>query len=307
MISLFAISLVIFSAIDMLPGDFAQSLLGQSATPETVAEFRRELGLDRPPVQQYIQWIAGAVKGDFGRSFASQGPERPTVAKLIKPRLYNTLFLASISALFAVPLALGLGILGAVYPNSLFDRLVNIFALTAVSVPEFFAAYIIMLVFAVKARLFVTFYSIGPETSMIEQIRACALPAITLTLVILAHMMRMTRTSLISLLSSPYIEMAHLKGVPKFAIVVRHALPNAWGPIVNVIAINLAYLIVGVVVVEFVFVYPGIGQLMVDAVKSRNIPVVQACALIFAATYIVLNLIADVIAILTNPKVLYPR
>jgi peptide/nickel transport system permease protein len=307
LLSLLAVSVIIFSAIDMLPGDFAQSLLGQSATPQTVAEFKHELGLDRPPIQQYIGWATGALRGDFGKSFASQGTTRPSVAKIIEPRLYNTLFLALTTAVVAVPLALGLGVLAALFRNSLLDRLINLMTLTAVSVPEFFGAYLVMLFLAIKARIFFTFYSVEESTSFLDQLQACALPAITLTLVILAHMMRMTRTSIVSLLSTSYVEMARLKGVPNLRIIVKHILPNAWGPIANVIAVNLAYLIVGVVVVEVVFVYPGIGQLMVDAVKSRNIPVVQACALIFAATYILLKLLADVIAIVTNPRLLHPR
>jgi peptide/nickel transport system permease protein len=148
---------------------------------------------------------------------------------------------------------------------------------------------------------------VSADTPFLERIARCALPAMTLTLVIVAHMMRMTRAAIINLLASPYIEMAQLKGVPRAQVILHHALPNAWAPIVNIIAFNLAYLVVGVVVVEVVFVYPGIGQLMVDSVTSRDIPVVQACALIFAATYILLNLTADIIAIVTNPRLLHPR
>jgi peptide/nickel transport system permease protein len=148
---------------------------------------------------------------------------------------------------------------------------------------------------------------VSESTTFLEHISRAALPAITLTLVIVAHMMRMTRAAIINLLASPYIEMAQLKGIPRGRVIVHHALPNAWAPIVTVVAFNLAYLVVGVVVVEVVFVYPGIGQMMVDAVSSRDMPVVQACALIFAATYILLNLSADIISIITNPRLLHPR
>lgn len=311
LITLFVVSLIIFSAIEMLPGDFAKAVLGQSATPETVAAFEKELGLDKPAPQRYVEWIGGVVKGDFGSSFSASSNagtmKRRTVVELIAPRLYNTLFLALMTAIIAVPLALILGVMAALYRNSWFDRLVNMITLTTISVPEFFAAYVLMLVLAVNYEFFYTLSTVSPDSDFWERVMRCALPALTLTLVIVAHMMRMTRAAIINLLASPYIEMARLKGASPAQVILRHALPNAWAPIVNVIAFNLAYLVVGVVVVEVVFVYPGIGQLMVDAVKTRDIPVVQACALIFAATYILLNLIADIISIATNPRLLHPR
>ncbi|MGX9120818.1 ABC transporter permease [Mesorhizobium sp. BHbsci] len=333
LITLFIVSIIIFSAIAMLPGDFAKAMLGQSATPETVAAFQREIGIDRPPVERYFAWVGQIVQGDFGSSFASRTGYRRTVAEIIAPRLYNTMFLAVMTALIAVPLALGLGILAALYRNSWFDRVVNTVTLTTISFPEFFVAY--MLAYLIISRdtfigtefaqslpewlaasinwvlnlvpKFPTLANISDRTPFWEHVWRAALPSITLTLVIVAHMMRMTRAAIINMLASPYIDMARLKGMSPMAIVLRHALPNAWAPIVTVIAFNLAYLIVGVVVVEVVFVYPGIGQLMVDAVKSRDVPVVQACALIFAATYILLNLTADIISIATNPRLLHPR
>jgi peptide/nickel transport system permease protein len=258
-------------------------------------------------VERYFSWIGSVLQGDFGSSFASRVGYRRTVAELIAPRLYNTLFLATMTAIIAVPLALALGLLAALYRNSWFDRAVNAATLTTISFPEFFVAYILMLFLAVKFPIFRSLANVSADTPLLDRIERCALPAMTLTLVIVAHMMRMTRAAIINLLSSPYIEMAQLKGVPKGQVILHHALPNAWAPIVNIIAFNLAYLVVGVVVVEVVFVYPGIGQLMVDSVTSRDIPVVQACALIFAATYILLNLTADIISIVTNPRLLHPR
>jgi peptide/nickel transport system permease protein len=307
LVTLFVVSIVIFSAIELLPGDFARSILGQAATPETVAAFQKEIGLDEPPVQRYFYWIGGVMHGDFGSSFAAQGDYRRQVIDIIGPRLKNTLFLASMTALIAVPLALALGLLAALYRNSWFDRIINATTLTLISFPDFFIAYILMLVLAVKLGWLPSLAKVNPDMSLGDRLYRAALPVLTLTLVILAHMMRMTRASIIGLLASPYIEMAELKGVPRSKIIVKHALPNAWAPIVNVIALNLAYLVVGVVVVEVVFVYPGVGQAMVDAVRSRDIPVVQACALIFAATYILLNLTADIIAIVSNPRLLHPR
>jgi peptide/nickel transport system permease protein len=311
LVTLFVVSIIIFTAIEMLPGDFAKAILGQSATPETVAAFEKQIGLDRPPVERYLEWIGGVLKGDFGISFASAGAlgggSQRTVMQVIGPRLQNTLFLAILTALIAVPLALGLGMLAALYRNSIFDRLVNLLTLTSISVPEFFVAYILMLFLSVKFQIFSSLATVSPDTPFFDRIEKCALPAMTLVLVIVAHMMRMTRAAIINLLSSPYVEMARLKGLSPARIIYHHALPNAWAPIANVVAVNLAYLVVGVVVVEVVFVYPGIGQLMVNAVSSRDIPVVQACALIFAATYILLNLTADIVAIITNPRLLHPR
>ncbi len=308
LLTLFVVSLIIFSSLQFLPGDFATSVLGQSATPETVAAFRRELGLNDPAITRYLQWIGGVMQGDFGSSFSgrSQGREREVLG-LIGPRLWNTLFLAGMTAAIAVPLALALGITAALYRNSFYDRFVNATTLTTISFPEFFVAYILMLLLATLWPVFPSLSQVSKETPFFERLYLCALPALTMTLVIVAHMMRMTRAAIINLLASPYIEMARLKGVSRTNVIIRHALPNAWAPIVNVIAFNLAYLVVGVVVVEVVFTYPGIGQLMVDSVRTRDIPVVQACALIFAATYILLNLFADIVSIITNPRLLHPR
>lgn len=308
--TLFVVSIIISLTIEMLPGDFAKAILGQSATPETVAAFQREVGLDRSPVVRYVEWVGGIVRGDFGESYASAGSlagHRRLVSEMIAPRLLNTLFLAGAAALIAVPLSLFLGIMAALYRNSFFDRSVNVVSLTSISSPEFFLAYILIMFLAVKFPIFVSLASITPGMSFGDRLYAIMLPTLTLVLVIVAHMMRMTRAAIINLLASPYIEMSRLKGVKPLQIILRHALPNAWAPIANVIALNLAYLVVGVVVVEVVFTYPGIGQLMVDAVSKRDLPVVQGCALVFAATYILLNLLADVVTIVSNPRLLHPR
>jgi peptide/nickel transport system permease protein len=309
--TLFVVSAIIFSSISMLPGDYGEAVLGQAATEETVAAFRRELGLDKSAPVRYMEWVASVMKGDFGTSFsgrASSGVDRSRdVAELIGPRLKNTLFLAGITAIVAVPLALFLGLTAALYRNSLYDRAVNAVTLTTISLPEFFVAYILILVLSSLWPVFPSLANVDSSTEFGERLRRIALPSITLTLVIVAHMMRMTRAAIINLLASPYIEMARLKGASRSEVILKHALPNAWAPIATVIAFNLAYLVVGVVVVEVVFVYPGIGQLMVDSVTARDIPVVQACALIFAGTYIVLNLTADIIGIVTNPRLLHPR
>ncbi len=311
LMTLLAVSVIIFSSLELLPGGFAEAILGQGATPETVAAFNKSLGLDRPAVTRYFEWAGGALQGDFGKSFAGAGGWREEnvryVSDIIGPRLYNTFFLAAVTAIIAVPIALILGLLAALYRNSWFDRIVNSVTLTTIASPEFFVAYILMFFLAVKFRIFYPLSTVNATTPFAEHLARVALPALTLTLVIVAHMMRMTRASIISLLANPYIEMAKLKGLKPRQVILRHALPNAWAPIATVIAFNLAYLVVGVVVVEVVFVYPGIGQLMVDSVGSRDMPVAQACALIFAATYILLNLLADVVAIVTNPRLLHPK
>ncbi|MGU9956879.1 MAG: ABC transporter permease [Arenicellales bacterium WSBS_2016_MAG_OTU3] len=302
-IVLFAVSLIIFLGVELLPGDIAQELLGQGATPETVAALRANLGLDLPPHTRYLQWLGGILQGEFGTSLAN-GRE---ISSLIGVRLSNTLFLAVVTAIISIPLALVFGLLAALYRNSIYDKTVNITTLTAISAPEFFVAYILILVFSINLGWFPSISNVDPNTPLLERLHKVVLPAITLTGVVLAYMMRMVRASILNLLASAYIEMAHLKGMPKSRVILKHALPNAWAPIANIIAINLAYLVVGVVVVEVVFVYPGLGQLMVDSVSTRDIPVVQACSIIFAATYIMLNLTADVVSIATNPRLLHPK
>ncbi len=303
LLTLFVVSLIIFLGIELLPGDLAEAVLGQAATPETVAAFRRELNLDLPAHERYIKWLLGILQGDMGRSLANQRE----ISELIGVRLYNTLFLAAVAAVISVPLAVTLGVFAALYRNSWYDRGVNVATLTTISFPEFFVAYILILLLAVTVPVFPSLSNVSPDTPFWERVYKVSLPALALTLVVIAHMMRMTRASIINLLASPYIEMANLKGLTRTRIIVHHALPNALAPIITVIVLNLAYLIVGVVVVEVVFVYPGLGQLLVDSVSKRDLPVVQASSLIFAATFILLNLTADVLAILTNPRLLHPK
>ena len=302
-LTLIVVSVLIFAVTEWLPGDIATNILGQQATPENVAAIRAELGLDRPAKDRYVEWLRDAAHGDLGNSLANKRP----VVDVIGPRLWNTLFLAVYAAIIAVPLSVFLGVLAAIYRNSIYDRLVNIGTLAAISMPEFFIGYILILYLAVQFRWFPAIATFKPEQTLVQHLHATFLPMLTLILMVMAHMMRMTRTSVLAVMASPYIEMALLKGIPKWRIVVRHALPNALAPIINVIALNLAYLIVGVVVVEAVFTYNGLGRLMVDAVSKRDVPVVQACGLIFAVVFIGLNMIADVLSILSNPRLRHPR
>jgi peptide/nickel transport system permease protein len=303
LLTLLVVSVLIFFAVELLPGDIAEAVLGQAATDETVAALRERLGLERPAVERYLDWLGGAVTGDFGVSLVTGTP----VAESIGRRLANTLALAAYAAVIAVPVSIALGVLVALFRDTLFDRAANVVTLTAISSPEFFLGYVLILTLSVETQWFPAIASLSPGMSLGEYLDRAFLPALTLVLVVTAHMMRMTRAAIINLLAQPYIEMARLKGVPALQVVTRHALPNAWAPIVNVVALNLAYLITGVVLVEVVFVYPGIGQLLVDAVAKRDFPVVQACCLIFAATFILLNLTADVVSILANPRLRHPK
>ena len=303
LVTLLVISIIIFGAVELLPGDIAQAVLGQGATEENLAAMRAQLGLDRAAPIRYFEWLGNAVTGDFGKSLVSQTP----VSEAIYTRFGNTLFLALYAAIIAVPVAIFLGVLVALYRNTVFDRVANVVTLTSISSPEFFLGYVLILFLAVKGEYFPAIAKIDDGMSLIDKLDRTFLPALTMVLVVVAHMMRMTRASIINLLASPYVEMARLKGVPAWKVIVKHTLPNAWAPVINVVALNLAYLVTGVVLVEVVFVYPGIGQLLVDAVTKRDFPVVQACCLIFAATFILLNLAADVGSILTNPRLRHPK
>ena len=303
LVTLWVISLLIFVGVEILPGDLAEAVLGQSATPETVAAFRKELKLDMPPHVRYFAWLGGFIQGDFGNSLANNRP----VVDLISWRFANSLFLAGVTALIAVPVAVLLGVLAALYRNTLFDRLISMATLSTISFPEFFVAYILIALLSVQVVIFPSISNINEQMNFWQKLYAIILPCMTLAMVVTAHMMRQTRAAIINILSSPFIEMANLKGLRRLRIVVLHAFPNALSPVINVIALNLAYLVVGVVIVEVVFVYPGLGQLLVDSVSKRDIPVVQASGLIFAATYVVLNLLADVLSIISNPRLRNPR
>jgi peptide/nickel transport system permease protein len=302
LLSLLAVSVLIFVATEILPGDVASAVLGQGATPETLAAYRIELGLDRPAYVRYFEWFGGAIQGDFGVAMTNKREILPELMRKFK----NTLFLAGVAALIAVPISVGLGIIAAINEGKWQDRWSNIVSLATISVPEFFIAYLLILIFAVQLRWFPSLSTVFDGMGLGEKLYKIALPALTLTMLVAAHMLRMTRSSVLAIMSQPYIEMAFLKGMPRSRVILKHALPNAAAPIISVIALNLAYLIVGVVVIEVVFVYPGVGQYMVDGVTKRDLPVVQACGLLFAATFIILNTVADILAIVANPRLRKP-
>jgi peptide/nickel transport system permease protein len=300
---LFAVSILIFAGTQILPGDVAQSILGQSATPESLANLRAELGLNDPAYVRYFRWLGGVLTGDLGKALSS-GQD---IATSLGGRLWNTLFLAFWAAIVAVPLAITFGLLAVRYRNTWVDKLISGIALASTSLPEFFIGYLLVYFFAVKLQWFPGISTVYDGMPFLERMKAIALPATALTLVVLAHMMRMTRAAILNVMQSAYIETAELKGLRPIEIIRRHAFPNAIAPIINVVMLNLAFLIVGVVVVEVIFVYPGMGQYLVDHVAKRDVPVVQAVGLIFAAVYIGLNIIADVAAIVANPRLRHPK
>lgn len=301
--TLWVVSVLVFIGTSILPGDVAQIILGQSATPETLAALRAELGMDKPAYLRYFDWLGNLASGDLGTSKAGGA----SISSMIAGRLGNTMFLAGIVAAISIPFSVVLGLLAAMYPGTWLDRIVTFATLSLISVPEFFIATFMVLILAVQLHwLPAIAYMSGNETGW-ELARALAMPIITLVIVVSAQMIRMTRAGILNVMNSPYIEMAILKGVPRRRIILRHALFNAIGPIVNVIALNLAYLVSGVVIVETIFAYPGLAKLMIDGVQTRDLPLVQACAIIFCATYVVLILIADIASILSNPRLRQPK
>ncbi len=301
LLTLLIVSALVFIATELLPGDVVQEVLGQSATPEAVAAMRHALHLDQPAYVRYFTWLAGLLTGNPGQSLVNQLP----VAAMIGSRLPNSLLLAALTAAVSVPLALTLGITAAIWRGSLYDRLTGMLSVSVVSVPEFLVATVAVLVFAVKLRWLPALSYASDVHSLGGLLRTFAMPVVTLCFVVVAQMARMSRAALLNTLDSSYVEMAVLKGARPTRIVLRHALPNAIGPIANAVALSLSFLLGGVIIVETIFNYPGLAKLMVDAVSTRDMPLVQACAMIFCAGYLLLATLADVLAIVSNPRLRY--
>lgn len=303
-ITVLAVSVIIFFGTKILPGDAAQIRLGQQATVENVAAMRERLGLDKSYPEQYFNWLSNFVKGDLGVSLASDTP----ITSLISKRYQNTVYVAVLTAAIAVPISLALGIMAAMFPGSIYDRVLTFISVSLVAAPEFFTATVLVL-------LFVFVLGIGNAVvvgsaegkGVFELIQHFALPIATLSFVIASQLIRMSRAAVLNVMSSPYIEMAILKGVPRKRIILRHALLNSIGPIVNVVALNLAYLVTGVIVVEVYFGYPGLATLIVQAVQTRDFVLIQGLGMIFCLTYVVLMLIADIAAYVSNPRLRHPK
>ncbi len=300
---LLAASVLIFVGTQILPGDVAQSILGQSATEQSLANLREQLGLNEPAINRYFNWLFGALHGDLGTALTNGAD----ISESLSKRLGNTLFLAVTAAVISVPLAITLGLIAVRYKDRWPDKLISAVTLSTISIPEFLLGYVLAYFISVKLGWAPSVAMINDSMSFWEKLQTIALPVAVLTMVVLAHMMRMTRAAILNVMQSAYIETAELKGLSSFEVIRKHAFPNAIAPIVNVVMLNLAYLVVGVVVVEVVFVYPGLGQYLVDHVSKRDVPVVQACGLIFAAVYIGLNMIADIVSILANPRLRHPK
>ena len=291
-------SLGIFLAVHALPGDVATQILGRDATPQAVAAMRTELGLNKPLWQRYGDWLGGALHGDFGTSLVTHQP----VADELALRVRNTLLIAALAIVLGIVLALVCGVVAGLTRDRWPDMLISTLSLAGMSMPEFVIATLLALAFAVAIPIFPAVVTAGPDATVAELLPALWLPACALSVVMAAYIIRMLRTSVIDTMSSEFVATARLRGLAPACVVLRHALPSALLPTVNVVAMNIAWLLGGVVVVESVFNYPGLGVLTVDAVHNRDLPVLQAIALLGAATYALLNLAADVVAMLLNPR-----
>lgn len=301
LVTLFVVSAIVFAITAVLPGDAAQEQLGQEATPEALAALRQQMGLDQSAAVRYGQWLAGVARGNPGESMINHVPVRSLVAS----RLPNTLMLALVTAGIAVPIALALGVAAALWRGSVFDRAMSMATVAVVSVPEFLVATVAVIVFAVKLHWLPALAYASDVSSLAQMLKSFAMPVVTLCCVIIAQMLRLTRAAVIDQLREPYIEMVRLKGASPWRMVLVHALPNAVGPIANSIALSISYLLGGVIIIEVIFNYPGLARLMVDAVSQRDMPVVQTCAMVFCTGYLLLVTAADVLGIVTNPRLRY--
>lgn len=304
-ISLFITSLVFFIGAELVPGDFATEMarmhaqIGERVDYDLIEIVREGLGLYQPVHERYFEWLNGVLHGDFGRSWSN----RTEVSDLIGKRLPNTLFLALVTSLIAIPLSVGLGVFSAAKQGSRSDRFVTVFSLGALSVPEFVMAYLLVFLLAVTVPIFPAIAINVDSMTLPQRLHAIALPVLTLTLTMMASIARLTRAAVLNVLGREFIEMARLKGLSPYRILMHHAMPHAIAPVINIVILAVASLVVGTFVVEFVFAYPGIGQLMLEAVRLQHMPIVQACGLIFATTYILLVLVADIVSIVANPRV----
>ena len=300
-LTLFIVSVVIFAVTEILPGDVAVMMLGSEATDETLAALRTQLGLDRPPPVRYLAWLSGVVQGDFGQSLRM----RTDVGPLVLERLKNSLALAGVALAIGIPLALGLGIVAGLRKDRPADRTITTLTLLGISVPEFVVGSVLIILFASIWPILPATSLIDPKSNPLENVRFLVLPALTLVAVTLAHLARMTRASVVRVMRADYVRTALLKGVPRGRVIWRHVLPNALLPSITIIAINIGWMIGGLIVVETVFGYPGLGQLMIFAVTNRDVPLVQAVALLVAMIYAVANLGADLLYAALNPRIRY--
>ena len=296
--TLLAVSALVFFFTSVLPGDIAERVLGRESTQQQRQIFRKHLHLDRPVWERYGVWIGDVARGDLGRSLVND----QTVTSTIGTSAQNTLFLSVFAFLLYIPVTLIMATVAALFRGKLPDSIISVVTLVGLSVPEFVLGTLLIFGFAVHLSLAPALSIVNPGDGLFTRLHATVLPAVTLMVAMAVYAIRMLRDNLIDVLDSEYVRMATLKGVPRWRVVVRHALPNSLGPALNVTALNLTYLIGGVVVVETVFSYPGLGKLLVDSISVRDVPVVEVTALLASGVYIVANLVADVLAMVLNPR-----
>jgi len=296
---LILVSILVFLATQALPGDPARAILGRSATPDSLAALRRQLHLNQPVIEQYWTWVTGLLHGNLGTSLAAQEP----VSTLLAPKLVNSAVLVALAAVLSIPLAIAIGAWAAFRREKVFDTTSSNLLLLLAALPEFVVALVLVILFATTVfHVLPAISTVPPGSKPWNNWVALVLPTITLVIAVAPYVARIMRASMIEVLESDYVEMARLKGLPERTVLIRHALPNALGPVFQVIALNLAYLAGGIIVIEFVFNYSGIGGATVEAVVNHDLPVVQALAMLIAAVYVVLNLLADVATILVTPR-----
>jgi peptide/nickel transport system permease protein len=297
-LTLLIVSLLVFAAMEVLPGDVASRILGRDATPETLAVLRLKLGLNEPAVVRYFHWLGGLVSGDLGRSPVSDRK----VTEIIGPRIWNTLLLSLYAFVLYVPLTVIPALLQAIRRDRPLDHAFSVVTLVLLSMPDFLLATILLFTFVVVFPLLPAMSMVDQTSTVMDYVRATTLPALTLAIVMAVYAVRMLRDNLIEVLDADFVRMAELKGLSPRRVLLRHALPNALIPTLNVTALNLAYLVGGVVVVEKVFSYPGFGGLLVDSLQLRDLPVIEGTVMIAALVYVAANLLADIASILLNPR-----
>jgi peptide/nickel transport system permease protein len=303
-LTLVLVSILIFAATQTLPGNAANAVLLNTATPQRLHALEVQLGLNKPAVEQYWTWLTGVLHGNFGTSLANGQP----VGTLVGGRIVNSLILVVVAGLIGTLIAVGLGVLAAAWRDSLFDRVLSVTSLAVTALPEFVVAVVLIIFFAaVVVHWFPAVSVFVPGTAPWSNPKELVLPVATLVLVIVPYIFRMMRASMIDALESDYVQMARLKGVPKWRVLLFHALPNAIAPTIQVIGLSFLYLAGGVVVVEYMFNYPGLGQALVSAVSDRDIPQIQAIVLVLAAFYIFVNIATDVISLAVSPRRRLPR
>jgi peptide/nickel transport system permease protein len=300
--TLLVVSAIVFFFTSVLPGDIAERVLGRESSAEQRQIFRDQLHLDDPVWQRYGVWVGDVAHGDFGRSLVNNETVTATIGESAK----NTLFLSLFAFVLYFPVTIILATIAALFRGKLADSLISVVTLVGLSLPEFVLGTLLIFAFAVHLSVAPALSIVNPGDDIFTRLHATVLPAVTLMVAMAVYAIRMLRDNLIDVLDSEYVRMATLKGVPRWRVVVRHALPNAVGPALNVTALNLTYLIGGVVVVESVFSYPGLGKMLIESISVRDVPVVEATALLAAAVYILSNLVADVLAMMLNPRLRTP-